>query len=36
VHDTTSTTDSSPTIFTKPLLAQDLYKIIVGSTGMQK
>jgi hypothetical protein len=32
VHDPTSTTDSSPAIFTKALLAQDLYKIIVRST----
>jgi hypothetical protein len=36
VHDPTSTTNSPPAIFTKPLLTQDLYEIIVGGTGMQK
>jgi hypothetical protein len=32
MHDPTSTTNSSPAIFAKPLLAQDLYEIIVRST----
>jgi hypothetical protein len=32
MHDPASTTDGSSAIFTKPLLAQDLYKITVRST----
>jgi hypothetical protein len=34
VHDPTSATDSSPAIFTKTLVAQDLYEIVVRGTGM--
>jgi hypothetical protein len=36
VHDSTSTAYRPPAIFTKPFVAQDLYKIIVCGARMQK